>query len=133
MDEFDLKQWTIFFVRNKDIFEKKLERFEDEDTFITFYFKDRIVTYLVLEYLDDSSLKFCHKDGYKSIVCQASKKNLKFIVDNWNDFKKVKDLIIILADVEGNRRMMLKPHIHDLISDSSNLKAGLESVYDNTF
>lgn len=133
MDELNLKRWTIFFVKNKDVFEKKLESYEEKDSFIYFNFKDKQIVYLVSDELDASSLDFCKNKGLLVIVCKASRKNLNFLIDNWVVFKDVKNLSVIFADVDGNHRLIIKPQVHNFISDDETLRLGLESLYNNIF
>ena len=133
MDELNLKQWAVYFVKNKDLFEKKLQSYEEKENIIEFHFKDKDVFYLISEVLNEEAIIFGKGDGFRVIICKASRVNLQFLIQNWKSFMVSKDLLVIFADIEANRRMIVKPYVHNMITEESVLKSGLESLYDNAF
>ncbi|MFH1589995.1 MAG: hypothetical protein ABIB43_05495 [archaeon] len=133
MEEMTLKQWTIFFVKNKDILKNSLQGYEDKENPLVFKFSDKIHKYLVLDALDDSVFPFIKESDFKSVVCKAKNENLKFLIDNWNSFKDVEYLDFVFADVVSNKRWIINPKIHSRICDEDSLVLGLKTMYDNSF
>ena len=133
MGRLDLKQWTVHFVKNKDVFERRLESYEEKGDVIVFKFKDKQVAYFVQDFLDAACLDFCKGKGLKAIVCKAKRNNLAFLVKSWSLFKEVQDLTIIFADVDINKRLIIKPILHHLFCDELTLKTGLDSLFQHAF
>ena len=80
MEEMTLKDWTVQFVKNKDLLQKALIGYDEEDSKVVFHFKDKDRLYFVVHKLDDASLSFIKDEGFKSIVCFANKTNFQFLI-----------------------------------------------------
>ncbi|MFH1770434.1 MAG: hypothetical protein ABH828_02655 [archaeon] len=133
MEEITLKQWTINFVKNKDLLKKELVDYEEKDSTIIFNFKNGVHRYLIVEIMNDEIFSFLKEKGFKSIVCFANKKNLDFLIANWKVFSEVENFFIIFADVKNHDKWMINPRVHSHICDDSSLIVGLKSMYDNSF
>lgn len=128
-----LKEWTINFVKHKDIFAKKLKEYEEKKDQIVFHFKDNNKIFLVKPLLDEETFGFLKEDFSRAIVCSADRKNLKFLIDNWDKFKDAKSFTLIFANPETNAKWLLNPKTHNDICDEESLVQGLESMYENNF
>lgn len=129
-----LKQWTINFVKNKDLFLKSLKDCEEEsENKLVFHFKDKDQKYLLVETLDDSSIEFLKDKTSKRIVCQASMANRDFLIKHWKDFSSDTDLSIIFVRLVDHAKWLINPHVHSKICDDEALKTGLESMYSAAF
>ncbi|MBU1202131.1 MAG: hypothetical protein KJ583_05795 [Nanoarchaeota archaeon] len=131
--EIKLEDWTIHFVKNKDLIARKLINYEEKEGFILFHFKDKDVKYYVKEHLDATILSLIKEDCFKTIVCLADKKNLDFLIDNWDLFKGIETLSLLFVRMSDNAKWIINPFVHSKICDDSALKLGLTSMYDNTF
>jgi len=128
-----LKEWTVHFVKNKDLLQKKLVSYEEKDNIIAFHFKNVDKEYLLVENLNESVLSFVKHPGFKNVVCSAKKENLKFLIDNWTELKKIENFNFIFVNVRNNVCWIINPFVHNKICDDSSLILGLKSMYSNTF
>ncbi|MBC8501042.1 MAG: hypothetical protein H8D38_04740 [DPANN group archaeon] len=128
-----LKEWTVHFVKNKDLLQKKLVSFEEKDDLIVFHFKNVDKEYLLVENLNESVLSFVKHPGFKNVVCSAKKENLKFLIDNWTELKKIENLSFVFVNVRNNACWIINSFVHNKICDDSSLVLGLKSMYSNTF
>lgn len=133
MEEMTLKEWTIHFVKNKDLIHKNLVDYEEQGETLVFHFKNKEHKYFVLHDLDDSVISFIKQSGFKTVVCIAKKDNLKFLIDNWHSFKSVENLNLIFVRISDNKRWIINPFVHSRICDDNSLVLGLETMYSNTF
>ncbi len=128
-----LKEWTICFIKNKDLIFRKLVDYEEKENSILFHFKDKDHNYFIEEELNTFSLELVKLSGLKTIVCLATKSNLKFFMSNWNKFKVVEELSFIFANPVSNTKWLINPFVHNKICDEDSLKTGLESMFSNAF
>ncbi|MBC8495724.1 hypothetical protein H8D36_06225 [archaeon] len=133
MTDTTLTQWTISFVKHKDIFTKSLQGYEEKDDLIIFHFKDKDNYYIVKNILDDSVLSFIKNYDYKSVVCGAKMDNLKFLIDNWDVLSKSVGLNFIFVQIDTNARWMINPNVHSKICDEESLELGLKSMFSGAF
>ncbi|MBU0471869.1 MAG: hypothetical protein KKF89_01610 [Nanoarchaeota archaeon] len=133
MDETTLKEWIINFVKNKDLMYRKLVSYEEAEKTVLFHFKDKDQAYFILPQLNQSIFLLIKEDGQKTIVCLASRDNLKFLIDNWSSFSVVNDLNFVFVSVQTNKRWIINPGVHSKICDDDSLVFGLESMYSATF
>lgn len=83
--------------------------------------------------MDDKVFSFLKENDFKSVVCLANKKNLDFLIANWNVFKKVENFSIIFADIKNHDKWIINPEVHNRVCDDSSLVTGLKSMYSNSF
>jgi len=132
MKEMTLNEWTVHFVKHKDVFLKKLMDYEVKENRIFFHFKDKDQTYFVVNLFDNAIFDFMKETGYKCIVCSSDRQNLKFLVDNWSEFI-VENLTLVFAETISNKKMLINPFVHNKICDVDSLQLGLESMFENAF
>ncbi|NQU98117.1 hypothetical protein HQ533_01505 [Candidatus Woesearchaeota archaeon] len=133
MEEITLKEWTIHFVKNKDLLQKNLVDYEEKENPIVFHFKDKDCQYLILEVLDDSVFSFIRQTGLKTVVCLGKKENLNFFIENWKTFSSIQDLNFVFARIHDSRRWIINPFVHNKICDDESLVLGLKSMFSSTF
>lgn len=133
MDEMTLKEWTINFVKHRDVFLKKLVDYAASDSEIVFHFKDGDQSYVILNELDESVFKLLTKKEFNGLSCTSSLKNFNFMVNNWDSLKKYNNLSLLFADLKSLKYLAIKPFVHDRISDPESLIRGLESLFSNAF
>jgi hypothetical protein len=125
----ELKEWSINFVKHRDMFNKKLVDFKVLQDMIEFEFKDKKHLYIILPDLGDG-LKERVKDGFITIVCLNKKNNLDYVIKNWNMFIKNKKLNLIFVNPHINDKWILNPSVHDMVSDHESLTQGLKTLFE---
>jgi len=131
-----LVEWTINFVKNKDIISKKIEKIENGKDGFDLYvkYKDKEQFFIIIPDIVDIEpiIQRINNDFYFSIVTLNSKKNLDVMLKNWNKLINFKFLNIIFINPfsELDKKWVVFPHTHHKISDESSLKNGLKSMFE---
>jgi len=136
-----LVEWTINFVKNKDIVSKKIEYIENGKDGFDLYvkYKDRAQYFIITPKIidaDDIIRKINNfaqsKIIYFSIVTLNSKENFDVIVKNWNKLINFKFLSIIFVNPFSglDKKWIIFPHTHHKICDEASLENGLKSMFD---
>lgn len=134
----DLKEWTIQFIKNKDIIQKKILEIKDNGNTVEVIFKDnkRQLLFIqpdvkLVEVAD--ALEQSTKDPlmFVSIVCLNKRTNLQELIKNWQRIVDFPQLSMYFVNPESatDKKWMIYPHTHHKISDPSSLKLGLESMF----
>ncbi len=126
----DLKEWTINFVKHKDIFSKRLIDFKIEKDVIEFNFKDKKHFYVIMPFLDNNTIRHI-KNEFVTIVCLNKKKNLNFLKANWNVFIKFNKLNFVFVNLNVNEKWSINPSVHEKISDKESFSEGLNSMFES--
>ena len=130
-----LVEWTINFMKNKDIISKKIEKIENgKDGFdLHVKYKDREQYVIVAPQLKDidSIIKKISNNSYFSIVTLNSKENFDVIVKSWNRLVNFKFLNILFVNPfsESDKKWVIFPHTHHKICDECSLETGLNSMF----
>jgi hypothetical protein len=143
-----LVEWTIQFIKNKDIISKKIEKIENGKDGFDLYvkYKDREQYFIITSMIVDidsiiQKLVNCERvrneahshstDFYFSIVTLNSKDNFEIVLKNWHKLINFKFLNIIFVNPfsEMDKKWVIFPHIHQKICDGASLKNGLKSMF----
>ena len=130
-----LVDWTISFIKNKDVISKKIEKIENGKDGFDLYikYKDREQYFIIAENIIDidSIIKKINNDFYFSIVTLNSKENFDSVLKNWNKLINFKFLNIIFVNPfsELDKKWIIFPHTHNKISDEKALETGLKSMF----
>ena len=135
-----LLDWTINFIKNKDIVSKKIEQIENgKDSFDLYVkYKDREQYFIIAPNINDIDFIIGKISGvvnntaYFSIVTLNSKVNFDIILENWNKLINFKFLNIIFVNPfsELDKKWIIFPYTHNKICDESSLKSGLKSMFE---
>ncbi|MBD3203891.1 hypothetical protein GF327_06330 [Candidatus Woesearchaeota archaeon] len=126
----DLKTWTSIFIKNRDLIKKELDKLEVKKDSIDCFYSDREERYIIKEHLDEAIFDKVKKKN-TIIVCENKKKNVIFVYKKWKNFLKNRSLRIIFSNPEQNEKWVLRPSIHDRVTDKKTLKKGLISLYES--
>ncbi|MFH2020825.1 MAG: hypothetical protein ABIJ34_05395 [archaeon] len=88
------------------------------------------VVYIICEILDESVYDKI-KEGQIVLICLNSKKNLEFMLQNWQKFIVNPKLKTIFSNPEVNLQWSLVPYTHNKYSDPASLKTGIKSIAEN--
>ena len=130
-----LVEWTISFLKNKDIITKKIEKMVNgKDGFAIYVkYKDREQYTIIAPQLKDidSIIKKISNNSYFSIVTLNSKENFNAVVGSWNRLVGFKFLNIIFVNPfsESDKKWIIFPHTHHKICDEGSLETGLKSMF----
>src|SRR3989338_5567917 len=132
---FFLVEWTVNFVKNKDIVAKKIENIENGKNGFDLYvkYKDREQYFVIAPNIVDidSIIQKMNNEHYFSIVTLNSKENFEIVLKNWNRLIGFKFLNIIFVNPfsELDKKWIVFPHTHHKICDESSLENGLKSMF----
>ena len=130
-----LVDWTIKFIKNKDIITKKIEHIENGKDGFDLYvkYKDREQYFIIAPNITDidSIIQRVNNSSHFSIVALNSKENFEIILKNWNRLLSFKFLSIIFTNPfsELDKKWIVFPHTHHKICDESSLEHGLKSMF----
>ena len=144
-----LLDWTINFIKNKDIISKKIEKIENgKDGFdLHVKYKDREQYFIIAANIADidpiiKKIVSCERvrneahshstNSYFSIVTINSKENFDIVIKSWDRLIGFKFLNIIFVNPFSgmDKKWIVFPHIHHKICDESSLKTGLKSMFE---
>ena len=131
-----LVDWTVNFVKNKDVISKKIEQIENgKDGFdLHVKYKDKEQYFIILPKIGDinSIIQKINTSAYLSIVTLNSKGNFEAMLKNWNRLAEFRLLNIIFINPfsEGDKKWGISPYIHNRICDESSLESGLKSMFE---
>ena len=132
----DLKEWIIRYLKNKDIFYKKIVEIKEGNPLIVIY-KDKEQRIFIQDEVNFTEvaevLKKSNNDDklYIFIVCPNKKSNLDALLEHWSritDFKHFQ-MFFVNTDSLTEPKWQINPHIHNKISEPEALKPGLESLF----
>ncbi len=122
-----LLEWIIAYAKNKDIIKKEIKDYKILKNYVEFEMKDKKYTYYAYPELNDEILDKC-SEGWVTAVCLNSKKNINFVVSNWDKLTKNNKFSLIFAHPSSNQRWIIFPYTHDKITERKTLKLGLEAM-----
>ena len=131
-----MMEWTINFVKNKDVISRKIEKIETGKSGFDLYvkYKDKEQYFIIAPTILDIDLTIqrLNNNSYFSIVTLNSRGNFDILVKNWSRLVNFKFLNIIFINPfsELDKKWIICPCTHNKICDESSLKAGLMSMFE---
>lgn len=131
-----LADWTINFVKNKDIVSKKIEKIENGKDGFDIYvkYRDREQYFIIAPSISDidSITQRISDNSYFSIVALNSKENLDKIIKSWKKLVNFKFLSLIFVNPfsELDKKWIIFPYTHHKVCDESSLENGLKSMFE---
>ncbi len=122
-----LDEWTIQYIKHRDIMTKSLKEYDRSEKGIVFHFKDKDVTAYAVEELSEELLKI---SGHVLIVCLNKRKNVEFLIKQWDTFSKMEHLKMIFVNLATNDKWIIMPQGHAKIADPESLKQGIMAMFD---
>lgn len=128
-----LKTWMTDYEKHRDIIKKDIidiKNHNDYDLMIQYKNKEKyILTVPTLK--NAKSLRFrLKKKDQITLIAINSKENIDFLIDNWKFFIDLPELTIIFINPfsETDSRWIIKPSIHNMITENESLKIGIKSI-----
>jgi hypothetical protein len=120
----ELLEWTINYIKNKDLTIKKIQTIETVKDIINVKYVDKAAKFLVKPVLDDKALM------PQTVVCLNSEENFKFLIKNWAKLAKINGLNILFVNQKNNDKWLINPYVHSMIADPESLETGLRAMFD---
>ena len=128
-----LAEWLVRYLKNKDIFFKRIKGITQEESIIKIEYKDRSVEVHVLGFDSDPCelTKSFDPDKNHGLALYNTEDNLKLILSCWKELAKIKGLIVYFVNPFSklDKQWIIYPHTHDKISDAESLEMGLRSMF----
>lgn len=126
----NLSEWVKNYLKNRDVFKNEIlcfEKGEWSDIVVKKISQDLFV--IVSEDLNEA-LKNKIKDENLIVACLNTKKNVDFLINNWNFFSKFKRLSMFFVNPNSKTetKWILYPYTHNFIADEKTLSTGLKSM-----
>lgn len=121
-----MKNFVLNFIKNRDIFTKSIKKIiEQEDKIIVEYENKKI------EYIFIMNDEFDIPSYESVLVFYNNMKNLKNVFKSWDKLCENKNLSIMFINPDSttDKKWIIKPYIHNRITEPSSLKKGLEAMY----
>ena len=131
-----LADWTVNFIKNKDIVAKKIEQIENGKDGFDLYvkYKDKEQYFIIAPNLADidSIMQKINNKFYFTIVTLNSKENFDSVLKSWSKLINFKFLSIIFVNPfsQLDKKWIIFPYTHHKISDESSLKSGLKAMFE---
>lgn len=125
----ELKEWAQIYLKSRDVLQKSILGFESLDGDFIVRKSSGDVLFLVRPELSDSAEIVEKCSGSCGLIVLNSKKNVDFVVSNWDKFAKLRGLCIFFVNHKLNDKWLLYPYTHDQITERSALRRGLESLF----
>jgi len=129
--------WAISYEKNRDIILKNIINIErDVDRYnLKISYKENEKFILVMPFLANAEeIRFRLKEGRSvTIITLNSKQNLDFLTDNWKLLIDSPELTIIFINPfsMAEERWIIRPYIHNKISENGVLKKGLKTMFES--
>lgn len=123
-----LKEWVQIYLKSRDILQKSITGFENlNGDFVVHKASGDVPFFIRPELKDDDFLQKI--TGSAGLVVLNTRKNVDFVVSNWDKFAKLQGLCIYFVNPKANDKWLLYPFTHNQITEKASLKRGLDSLF----
>ncbi|MGV8086664.1 MAG: hypothetical protein ACP5N1_03465 [Candidatus Woesearchaeota archaeon] len=126
----ELMEWTLHYVKNKDLTFRKLVKYTEKSESIEFEFKDKKITHFIIEKLSERVFDIIKNSEHKVIVCPNIEENFKFLIKDWEKLSNTKNLSFLFVNMKINDKWVINPHTHSMIADPETIESGLRTMFD---
>ena len=128
-----LKTWYLFYIKNRDLMLRRIENIVDKEDFILIRNKDKTQeTAIVADNITSYStmLNKLSENEKITIVTLNKREHIKTLIDEWSKICSYKGLTIMFVnpDSQTEKKWIIKPHIHERITEKASLKSGINSI-----
>jgi len=124
----ELKEWVQIYLKSRDVLQKSIAGFESLNGDFVVRKSSGDVLFLIRPELSDAD-EVVQKAGNIGLVVLNTKKNVDFVVANWEKFSKLPGLCIYFVNPKANDKWLLYPYTHNQVTEKASLKRGLESLF----
>ncbi|MFP4111976.1 MAG: hypothetical protein ACLFPQ_03240 [Candidatus Woesearchaeota archaeon] len=135
MATFALKDWITQRIKHQDLFTGKLKKINEKTEFhLVAEYKDKDSEIIITSKLDPKELKSIKdKQAIIEIITFNTKANFNHLLKEWKEYIKHDNLKIFFVNtkIHHDNFWVIKPKVHDMITEKTNLKKGLESLFNS--
>lgn len=128
-----LSDWFIRYLKNRDLAFRRIKDIKKEDDKVVVH-ESKTVHYYIIPFIEDFSkhLKSMTED-HLGIVTYNTEAAFRSLVSSWDSLVQKRSLVIYFINPfsKTEKKWIIRPRTHNLISDSSSLEAGLNALYEN--
>lgn len=123
-----LREWLIEYLKHRDLFKKSIMSMEAKDAEVFVRYRDRTERFEIVPVLTEIPDA---GEEYLSIVTLNTEANLRHMIAHWAGFARQERLTVIFINPESSSetKWIIRPHLHERISDDDSLKAGLSAMF----
>jgi len=127
-----LSDWTVNYVKNKDLTFRKLVKYTEhaKDDYISFEFKDKTVAHFIEDKLSEKVFDMIKVHEHKMLVCLNIDENFKFLIKHWKRLAEIKNLSLLFVNLKLGDKWVINPHTHSMIADPDSIESGLRTIFD---
>jgi len=129
-----LVEWTVNFVKNRDLLTKNIEDVEKNKEGFFVKFKDRKQFFIIEPFVEDIDevIKKINEEEHFSLVVFNTKENFEVIVENWNMLIEFKKLSIYFVNPfsQLDKKWIIFPYTHHKVGSESSLESGLKTMFE---
>lgn len=128
-----LKQWYLFYIKNRDLMLKKIRNVEQKEDIITIHNKEGTKESSIVASNPTSFtalLSQFNETDKISIITLNKKDIINLLIKEWKDIVNYTALTMMFVnpDSEQDKKWIIKPHFHHRFTDPSALKSGIMSI-----
>ena len=129
MTDNSLKQWVVMHLKHKDLLKKEIIEIRDDEKKLFVKTSRGAWTVHVREHLDNVPL--IGDDLKTMIFCFNTEKNKEWLLSHWKELKKEGvTLYFVNPSSVTERFWAITPLVHSLVADESNLRQGIQSLFE---
>ena len=127
-----LKEWFVRFLENKDIYFKQIQEISYNAGIVRVVTKGKEIYYQIVPF-PKSIVEGVGKitGEHKGLVLYNTEENFKILIKEWGKLTKEKSLMIYFVNPfsKTDKKWVISPRTHQLISDEESLVDGLNSLF----
>jgi hypothetical protein len=122
----DLREWTVLYVKHRDVLARKLQGCAEKDGKLVFTFKDHELHAYAMETLAVPP----NVSGKTLVTTLNTVANQDFLVKRWDEFSRIPHLTVVFVHPVKNEKWFIVPHTHAQIADP-NIALGIKALSEN--
>jgi len=134
LSEKELVEWVVNYVKSRDAFVKRIVNIDVNSATITLTYPDKRQVYFALGSFQgsDRCLACIKPEPDYVLVVLNTEQNLEALIKSWDTLCKVKNLTIMFInpDSEIDEKWVVKPYVHNQVTEKASLKTGLRSMFE---
>ena len=128
MKDMTLKEWTKTYIKYKDMIPRIIDKVDETENSIVVSEKTgEKISYLCIENMEALP---ADNISTERIVCLNTKKNLDWLLNNWDSVKD-KKTVFIFVNLEKAESWAINPLLHNTITEKKSLKQGLKALFES--
>jgi hypothetical protein len=128
-----LEDWFVRYTKNRDLTFRKITEIKEDDNKVIVNHKDGKKQEFIIEPFPAEFSKTAEtiKEEHKGIVVYNTQKNFDMLTSEWKKLSAIKNLAIYFVNPfsKTEKRWIINPYTHSLVSDASSLKQGLSAMF----